>query len=274
VIDAHQHFFYPSRVAYPDVERHMAAIHRTITPADLRPQLDATGVDGTVLVQAANDLAETDLLIGIAAEHAWVRAVVGWVPLGDADAAAAALDAVPADALRGIRTLLHREPDPAWICAPERIDALRVLAARGLVFDLVTLAKGHLDNAPRIVEAVPELTVVVDHLGSPHVRGGRWEPWASLMRDVAQHDRCHVKFSGLDPLDDGRVEAYRPYVDHVFEHFGPARVLWASNWPATRLGGSYRQIVDDSLALLPGLSSTEVDAVLDGNARRVYAIDP
>jgi L-fuconolactonase len=271
VIDAHQHFFHPQRVAYPDVERHMPAIHRTIAPADLRPQLHAAGVDGTVLVQAANDVRETHLLLEIASQHDWVRAVVGWVPLDDPEATSAALDDVGAPALRGVRTLLHREPDPQWVVAAARLDALRVLAAHGLVFDLVTIVKGHLDNAPRLLEAVPELTVVIDHLGSPHVRSGRREPWGSLMRTAAQHPQCHVKFSGLDPVD-GAVDVYRPYVDHVFEHFGADRVMWASNWPATRLGGPYQQIVDDSMRLMPALSSTEVDAVLDGNARRVYGI--
>src|SRR6478736_3896794 len=113
VIDAHQHFFYPTLVAYPDIERHMAAIHRTITPDDLHPHLVAAGVDGTVVVQAANDLAETRVLLDVAARHASVRAVVGWAPLDDAATASAALDAVSAPALRGVRTLLHREPDPA-----------------------------------------------------------------------------------------------------------------------------------------------------------------
>lgn len=252
----------------------MAAIHRTITPDDLRPQLVAAGVEGTVLVQAANDVAETHVLLEIAAQDNPVRAVVGWVPLDNEATAAAALDDVADPALRGVRTLLHREPDPAWIVAPDRLDALRVLAERDLVYELVTLVKGHLDNAPVLLEAVPELTVVIDHLGSPHVRGARWEPWASLMREAAQHPNCVVKYSGLDPFDDGTVDGWRPYVDHVFEQFGAPRVLWASNWPATHMGaaGSYQQIVDDSLRLLPSLAPAAVDAVLGGNAERIYGL--
>ena len=101
------------------------------------------------------------------------------------------------------------------------------------------------------------------------MRGGRWEPWASIMAAAAQHPRCTVKLSGLDPVD-GSVEVYRPYVDHVLEHFGPDRVMWASNWPATRFGDGYRVMLDDARSFLGGLSDAEVDAVLGANARRVF----
>jgi L-fuconolactonase len=92
------------------------------------------------------------------------------------------------------------------------------------------------------------------------------------MSEAARRPNCVVKYSGLDPLDDGTVDAWRPYVDHVFEQFGAERVLWASNWPATRLGadGSYQQIVDDSRRLLPSLAPSALDAVFGDNAERVY----
>ena len=274
MIDAHQHFFYPTRVAYPDIERHMAAIHRTITPDDLQPQLVAAGVEGTVLVQAANDLAETALLLGrrgAARLGAGGRRVDAARRRGDDDGRAR----------RGGRARTSRRAHavapragPARGSSHRRLDALRVLAQRGLVYDLVTIVKGHLDNAPVLLDAVPELTVVIDHLGSPHVRGDRWEPWASLMREAAQHPNCVVKFCGLDPLDDGTVDAWRRYVDHVFEQFGPQRVMWASNWPATRMGAtariarSWRTRCDSCQPSPPA----EIDAVLGGNAERIYRI--
>jgi L-fuconolactonase len=89
------------------------------------------------------------------------------------------------------------------------------------------------------------------------------------MNELAQHPGCVVKYSGLDPID-GEVAAYRPYVEYLFEKFGPERIMWASNWPATRLGGSYQLIVEDSLGLLPELTSDERELVFDGTARRVY----
>src|SRR5690606_46442 len=135
----------------------------------------------------------------VAHEHDWVLGVVGWVPLHDADAASDALARFDDPLLVGVRHLIHREPDPAWLASPPVLAALRVLADRGLAYELVALAKGHLDNLVAIVERVPQLTLVIDHLGGPNVRGERWEPWASLMRAAAQHPNCAVKVSGLDP---------------------------------------------------------------------------
>lgn len=269
MIDAHHHLVFPDRVPYPDLETHMPAIHRHIGPEQLAPLLADAGVTGTICVQATNHDDETALLLDLAARIEWLLGVVGWVPLHDPDITAKALDRHDDPALVGVRYLIHREPDPAWLSTPTVLASLQVLADRGLVYELVALGKGHLDNLRAIIENVPELTLVIDHLGGPNVRGGRWEPWASLMAEAAQHPRCAVKLSGLDPVDSS-VEPYRRYVEHVLEHFGPSRVMWASNWPATRLGDGYRVMLDDALALLRPLSGDELDAVLGANARRVY----
>src|SRR3954452_23538853 len=138
VIDAHQHFVVPDRVSYPDLERAMPEINRILVPADLEPQLRAAQVDGTVLVQAANDTAETALMLELAAAVPWVLGVVGWVPLETRDAAAAALVEIADDPkLVGIRYLIHREPDPAWLSARQRIESLQYLAHQGLVYEVV-----------------------------------------------------------------------------------------------------------------------------------------
>lgn len=269
VIDAHHHLIYPDRLAYPDIARHMAAIHRPFTPEDLAPLLAEAGVDGTICVQAANDEAETALLLEVAHEVEWVLGVVGWLPIHDPEATRRALERFDDPHLRGCRYLIHREPDPAWLQRDAVIESLSVLATAGLVYELVALVKGHLDNAPAVLERVPDLDLVIDHLGGPNVRGARWEPWASIMAAAAQHPRCTVKLSGLDPVD-GSAAAYRPYVDHVLEHFGPDRVMWASNWPATRFGDGYSVMLDDARPFLGGLSIDERDAVLGANARRVF----
>src|SRR3954463_15597249 len=104
VIDAHHHFVVPDRVSYPDLERAMPEINRRLVPADLAPQLRAAQVDGTVLVQAANETAETALMLELAAAVPWVLGVVGWMPLETRDAAAAALVEIADDPkLVGIR---------------------------------------------------------------------------------------------------------------------------------------------------------------------------
>ena len=73
IVDAHEHFLDPARGDYgwlkPD-----NPIHRVFATADLRPLLVRTGVDGTILVQAAPTAAESDYLLDIARKTSWVLA--------------------------------------------------------------------------------------------------------------------------------------------------------------------------------------------------------
>src|SRR5207344_1246472 len=104
-------------------------LRRRYGPEDLRPVLDAIGVERTIAVQARSEPAETDALLRIAAAEPWVAGVVGWVDLTDpaiADALAALVERPDGDRLFGIRHPAHDEPDPDWLV---RADVGRGLAA-------------------------------------------------------------------------------------------------------------------------------------------------
>ena len=63
VVDSHQHFWNPRLGEYPWMTGHLASLGRVYEPDDLAPLLDASGVDGTIVVQARHALAETDYLL-------------------------------------------------------------------------------------------------------------------------------------------------------------------------------------------------------------------
>jgi L-fuconolactonase len=257
----------------------------------------AAGVDATVAVQAADELEETAFLLEQAARADWVAGVVGWVPLADPPAAARALDryAGPGSRLRGIRHLIHDEPDPDWVAQPRVLESLGLLAARGLAFDLSAFSARHLSHVAAIAERAPELDLVICHFGMPRVDQGEWEPWASAFARAAQHPRCRVKISGLDLFlggpDPARIQRY---VDHALTCFGPERMIWASNWPVSQGGRrsrptrsepqageggplqgglrGYRELLDCGRAVLAACSAAERAAVLGENANRVYRL--
>ncbi len=117
VIDAHQHFWNPSRVAYDWLGPDLGPINRAIEFPDLEPLLAATGVERTVLVQSADNAADTDYMFEIAAAHPEIAAVVGWVPLDDPAAAAERLPALAREP--GVR----RDPEPDPHAARSRLAA-------------------------------------------------------------------------------------------------------------------------------------------------------
>ena len=58
-VDAHHHFWDPTRRDYPWMGAKLAAIRRPFGPDDLRPLLAQNDVDKTVLVQTVSSVDET-----------------------------------------------------------------------------------------------------------------------------------------------------------------------------------------------------------------------
>jgi L-fuconolactonase len=81
VIDAHQHVWNLDRAAYGWLGPDLPAINRTIEFDEVRPELRASGVTATVLVQSADNAEDTEHMFDVAARNPEVVGVVGWLPL-------------------------------------------------------------------------------------------------------------------------------------------------------------------------------------------------
>jgi L-fucono-1,5-lactonase len=241
----------------------------------LRPELAACGIDGTVLIQVLR-LQETREFIEIARKVDFVRGVVGWVPLAEPAEAAQALQELQAGAkLVGIRHLISNEPDPEWLLQPGVLESLKRLASAGLAFDAIPVNERQFESVLAVARQIPDLRIVINHLGRPPVPEQGWDPWAAQIGRAAAHENVSIKLSaGLDIVMRWRwsTDAIRRYADHVLERFGPERVMAASNWPVVLLGGSFQEVWRGITDLLSGLSAGERAAVLGGTAKRVYRL--
>jgi L-fuconolactonase len=177
IVDAHQHFWNLEKVEYPWLTPDHGPIYRTFEAEELAPQLKEVGVDKTVLVQAADSYEDTEYMLGVADEHDFVAGVVGWVPLPRPEEAAEALDRFQRHPnFKGVRHLIHEEPDPDWLVQDTVVEGLMMLADREVPFDVVAVLPRHLEHVPTIAERVPELRMVVDHLAKPPIKERQWEP--------------------------------------------------------------------------------------------------
>jgi L-fuconolactonase len=274
-VDAHQHFWDVESGRYPWPTPRDGAIYRTFTPGDLEPELGAAGIDATVLVQTAATLDDTDSMLAVADRHPFVGAVVGWVPLTGARAAEAALDARPHRRLRGIRHLIHHDPDPEWLLRDDVAEGLDVLARRGLCFDVVAVFPDHLRLLPEVADRHPDLSFVIDHLAKPPFGSTGWSTWHDQLRRAAERPNVAAKLSGLDTSAGPgwtRV-AIAPAVDAALEAFGPDRLMFGSDWPVCRQVSTYRDVVLAIEGLVSRLTVRERHAVLGGTATRLYRID-
>lgn len=275
-IDTHQHFWNLEKVEYPWLAPASGPLYRTYEPGELAPQLAATGIDKTVLVQSANSYADTDSMLAHADANDWIGAVIGWVPLLEPDEAARALDCYGKHPkFRGMRHLIHDEPDPDWVLQEAVIESLRLLAERGMIFEVVAVFPNHLKHVPTLAERVPGLTMVIDHLAKPPIKAGEIEPWASQIAAAARCPNVYAKVSGLNTAADWATWSaadLRPYVDLAVRAFGADRLMFGSDWPVCVLAGDYARVWAETNRVLEGRPPAEVDAILGGTAARLYRI--
>ncbi|WP_227497133.1 amidohydrolase family protein [Planctomonas psychrotolerans] len=280
ILDAHQHVWDLDRADYPWLGPGMGDLHRTVGFDELAPTLRALGVDGTVLVQAADNAADTTLMLDVAARHPEVVGVVAWAPLDRPDELPAHLDELTRSSLVvGVRTLIHeREPD--WLAAPHVDRGLGILADALLPFDFVTSGPRALAELPAIGRRHPDLRIVIDHLGKPPIGGGSAEraEWRSLLTEAAANPLTVAKLSGLyssvGDLASWTPDGIRPFVDDALEVFGAERLMYGGDWPISLLAGGYERTWRAMTGIVDTLSPTEQGAILGGTAQDFYRIPP
>ncbi len=275
-IDAHLHLWDLTRGGYGWITPDLAPLYRTIGPAEAADFHRGAGYDAAVLVQADDTVADTEAMFAVAAEHAWVCGVVGWVPLADPDAAANLLEGYAGRPLVGIRQLVHADPNPGVLDRESTRETLGLLAEAGLPLDVPDAFPRHLEQAGRVAAAVPTLTVVIDHLAKPPIERADFAEWRAQLRDVAGQANTVAKVSGLHhggrPLPE---EVLSAAWEVALEAFGPQRLLLGSDWPMPSLGGegAVATTIIHRDRLLATLDEAGARAVRSETARRIYRLE-
>jgi len=276
MIDTHQHLWKPSERRYDWLDAAGLPLNADFGPEDVEADVAAAGITGTVLVQAADSYEDTLYMLSVAARFPVVRGVVAWVPLDRPAEAEAALELYAASpVVRGIRVLNHNYDDPRWLLS-DGVDAgVRLLAPRGLALDVVSVLPEHLVMLAELAGRHPELTLVLDHLAKPDIANRGWEPWASLLAEVAAHPNVSVKLSGLNTASapGWTWQDWLPYVDHAVEHFGSDRIMLGSDWPVSTLSGDFGGVWRAQRDVIAHLSTEQQDDILYRTATRAYGLD-
>ncbi len=275
IVDAHHHLLDPARFSYPWLTRELASIDRRFGPVDLAIELAAAGVDRTIVVQTISISEETSELLQTALATPFIGGVVGWVDLTGEDPAASIdeLQAGPGgDRLVGIRHQVHDERDPNWLLRPDVGRGLAAVDAALLTFDLLVRPR-ELPAGLAVARARPGLRFVIDHLGKPPIDGDGRGSWARRLRPFKDLDNVWCKLSGLvteadwTTWHDGDLA---PSVEVALEIFGPARLIFGSDWPVCLLAASYGEVVGVARRLTAGLSGEERSSIFGGAAVRAY----
>jgi L-fuconolactonase len=272
-IDSHQHFWRLDRGDYAWLTPAVAPIYRDFGPEDLEPLLRRYRITGSVLVQAAASLAETEYILALAAKTAFVQAVVGWVDFESSEAPGE-IDRLAANPkLKGLRPMIQDIPDREWMLRASVGPSVARMQHLGLSFDAL-LKPRHLEPFRQFLGLYPDLAIVIDHGAKPDIAAGQFRDWAEALREIGRDPRVHCKISGLvtEARADWRNEDLTRYLDLLLEVFGPARLMWGSDWPVVELAGGYERWRDASLEYFARLSEPERAAILGGTAAGFYRL--
>jgi L-fuconolactonase len=273
-IDSHQHFWDSSAVDYFWMPKDHPILSRPYLPSDLKPIYDVNRFDGSVFVQAAHDDREADWVFGLARQNPWILGVVAWADL-QSPRLGHRLDELQREPkFCGVRHIVHDEPEVDWLLRPAVLEGLRELARRGIPYDLL-LKPPHLPVAIEVMERVPGLRCVIDHIAKPYIAQQTIEPWDRQIAQLAAIPTMHVKLSGMiteAKAPGWRSEDLKPYVRHVLAAFGEDRCMFGSDWPVCLLAGSWKDVLAAfTQALGPQTMETRAK-ILGENCARFYGL--
>lgn len=275
VIDSHLHLWDRRVSDYAWLSPQQRELYDDFGAERALDVLTVAGVDAAVLVQADDSVADTRYLLGVADTFDFVVGVVGWIALDDPATAARQLEEY-ADhpKFRGVRQLTHIDPRADILSLPTVRRSLAVLADAGLPFDVPDAWPRDLAAVADLAADLPDLVVVVDHLGKPpRGRAADLGAWEADLRKVADRPNTVAKVSGLQqPGQPFTTDALRPVLDIALDAFGASRLMYGGDWPMTVTDGGYQrhwQVIRD---LVSELSASERAQLFGGTASTIYGL--
>ena len=271
IIDSHQHFwkYIPERDTW--IDETMEVLRRDFFPEDLASILKANQVSGCIAVQAGQSEGETEFLLSCAAAHPFIKGVVGWV-----DLCASNLDERLAffsknSLFKGVRHIVQAEKED-FLIRKEVQRGIGKLSKYNLTYDLLVFPH-QLPAAVNLVKQFPEQKFVLDHLAKPAISEPISKTWLTQIARLSENQNVFCKFSGMVTETKGyqfEADDFTPFLDVIFEHFGPDRILFGSDWPVCLLAAEYKHVLRLVMNYLDAHGQSVKDKVLGENAIAFY----
>jgi len=288
IVDAHHHLWDLSHCHYPwlmekGVRRFFGdptAIQKDYLVSDFRADFGSLPVEKSVHIQVGvvpeDAVKETAWVQAAGDAEGFPSAIVAFADLTAPDLDAQ-LDAHGrSDRLRGIRQIVGRSAEEdrktgtqGLLSDPAFLNGLRVLAKRGLSFDL-QLTPPLMQATADLLEQVPDLKVALCHAGSPSdFSADGLREWRSGLTRLAGLPNLICKVSGFGMFQpDWRLESIRPLVLTAIETFGPDGIAFGSNFPVDKLAACYGQVMRAYFEITSDFEAAERDSMFAITAKR------
>ena len=274
-IDGHQHFWRYQAAEHSWITSDMRVLRRDFLPADLVIHMEKHQIDGSIAVQAAQSMDETEFLLKLAGEHNYIAGVVGWVDLTREDLREQLEYYSSIPKLVGFRHLIQDEEDSNYAIRPDFLRGLGLLHEYNLTFDVLIYPK-QMDAALKMIERNPNQSFILDHLAKPNIIHGNTPGWKQFIRHLGKETNTFCKISGMVTEADWNNWSYEdliPYLDEVVENFGLDRIVFGSDWPVCLLAAEYEEVLMVVNRYLDQFDPAERLKVMGENCMRFYGLD-
>ena len=270
-IDAHQHFWKYNPVRDAWMTEEMSVIRKDFLPGDLQAVLLKNNMDGCVAVQAAQSEEETEFLLGLAYQNAFIKGVVGWVNLRNPNLREHLSWFSQFKVLKGFRHIVQNEPD-GFLLDKNFIRGIAELSNHNFTYDIL-IYPHQLKETIEFLSHFPNQKFVIDHLAKPYIKSGKIDDWKRDVSLCASFENVTCKLSGLVTeahWKSWKASDFTPYLDIVLSQFGPKRLLYGSDWPVCMLAASYEEQLNLIEDYITALSDSEKTAIMGENANHFY----
>lgn len=279
LLDAHVHAWDLDKVEYAWLKGDTSILNRTYDLDELEPQREEIGITEGIMVQAANNRADTEAMLEQCRQRDWLKGAVGWLDLLRPETLEEEIAQRKADPyFVGMRHLIHDEADPHWLLQEPVVQSFGFLEKHRIPYDVVAVRAEHRACVLKLSEKYPDQNWCLDHLAHPPAATReRFGVWGEQMKALASHPRICIKISGLGmcTADKGQwtVEELKPYLHTALELFGPERAFLGGDWPVVELCGGYKKSWKAYLGLLEAwLRPGEFERVRFRNGLRFYGL--
>ncbi len=279
VVDTHTHFYDPSRPEGVPWPTKGSSLYRTVLPKDFVELKKYQPVNATVIVEASKLVEDNQWILDLVKDNPVIIGFVGRLTPGE-DMFRTHLKRFAKNPIyKGIR--INYDLLQKGLTQKQFIDDMKLMADMGLQVDLnggpVTL-----DGARRLAAQVPDLRIVVDHIGNVVIKGDEIDPqWKNYMEALADQKQVFIKISALvegaarhQPDNvPSEVTYYRPTLDVIWNQIGVDRMIFGSNWPVSERAADYVTLQKILVDYLQDKGQGALDKVFWENSKLAYRWD-
>jgi len=271
MIDSHQHFWKYDPQRHSWISDDMKVIRKDFQPADLKPLLEKNHFEGCVVVQVDQTEDETLQLLSLSNQHDFIKGVVGWIDLRNANLSSRLDYFSTLKKLKGFRHIVQGEK-PGFLSQANFVNGVQQLGRYDFTYDLLVYHH-QLPEALQFATKIPDTRIVVDHLAKPSIATHDILEWKRNMTAMAELPNVYCKLSGMVTEANWagwKYEDFVPYMDVVLQAFGGKRVMYGSDWPVCLVAASYDRQLEIVQRYLESFPEAEKKLILGENAKRFY----